>query len=171
MIRTVKGPFTAGVYGLARMIAESTAFQRHTKTSDWKDAERFIELWGYKDYSLDALAACIARSERAGATIWPGDRLSLVPYAGGERQWANWGGNLFLGLADVDRHTADGADQGCEGFMEWIDDVLQDLRKQSNCDDRLKLGDINLIPNGWGHSPLTENAAYWHIRLIVDWSA
>ncbi|MHC4176239.1 MAG: hypothetical protein ACYSWU_01960 [Planctomycetota bacterium] len=55
--------------------------------------------------------------------------------------------------------------------MEWVDEVLEDLRSKSDLDGRLKLGDINMVPDGWGHSPLTENAAYWHIRLLVDWSA
>jgi len=168
MIQTVKGPFTAGVYGLTRLVAESAAFQRRTKSTDWKAAEKHIERWGYKAFETGQLAAMVVATQQPRAAIWPASRVELTQYAGGDHNYLKGGGSLVWVLADADRYTPDARDDSAGDFAAWVDEVLQNIRHNAGRDDRLGVYQIGLLMP-FAHSPVTDSASYWHVTFLVDW--
>jgi hypothetical protein len=170
MIQTVKGPFTAGVFGLTRLVAESAAFQRRTKATDWKTAQDHIEQWGYKAWESGGLAALVVKTEQPRAAIWPASRVELTQYAGGDHNYLKGGGSLTWVLADADRFAPGARDESAADFAGWVDAVLQDIRHNAGRDGRLGVYQVGLLLP-FAHSSVRENASYWQVVFVVDWRA
>lgn len=168
MIQTVKGPLTRGVYGLTRLVAESAAFQRRTKASDWKTAQDHIEQWGYTAWETGGLAALVLKTEQPRVAIWPASQIEATQYAGGDHNYLEWGGSLTWVLVDVDRYAPGARDESAADFAGWVDEVLEDVRKNVGRDNRLGVKQIELfLP--FAHSSVRENASYWQVAFIVNW--
>ncbi|MHC4179685.1 MAG: hypothetical protein ACYSWU_19405 [Planctomycetota bacterium] len=121
---TPKGPITAGVYGLQRLVAESVAFQRRVEAVDQESAEKYVYRWTLRGGPV------ALKAKRPGAIIW------CVDPAWDMEATVKRSTHLALILTDKDRNPSDRSLSG-DNFAEWVDQVLQQIVSRESIDDRL----------------------------------
>jgi hypothetical protein len=127
---TPKGPITGGVYGLQRLVTESTAFQRRVGAESQVDAEKYVHRWMLVGRPRDI------KLKRPCAIFWcidpAWDRTAALRRTS----------HVALILSDIDRHPSDRSLSG-DNFAEWVDQILQQIigkvADMTRRDDRLTI--------------------------------
>lgn len=160
------GYITGGVFGLTRLVSESTAFQRRVKAADQFEAERHIRRWEYREENPAHLHAA-----RPFAAIWPGDYFTMEPFAGGQVNWLTGKGSLVLLLTDKDTYGLESRSESGDAFAGWIDAVLGDIRDHPDRESRLLNMRIPAMVQPPAHSPTKDErseGAYWWASFLVE---
>lgn len=140
------GIITGGVFLVARMLAETPAFQRRVGAADWFGALAHVKRWRHSDDPR------VIEASRPFAVIWP-EEVSLTRFAGGSRDAHQRAGVLALVLSDVDRRTRESGEDSGDEFAGWVDQVINELAAKGDVNDRPSLRLITLggLPSkpGW----------------------
>lgn len=160
-----KGPITGSVFGLCRLVAESTAFQRRAQAPDWHTALAHVHRWVFREHPL------LVQAARPFAAIWPATMLDLEKFAGGVVNKLRSSGALVLVLTDIDRVGYDQRQDSGDHFAGWVDQVLNDIKGRAGRDDRLPITHISVL-EPIGHSRDWDDeatGAFWEVMFLVEW--
>ena len=160
----LQGPLTGSVKGLARLVAESEAFQERTEKYSFPAALSRIFRWSYQE------APRVVHAERPFAVVWPADELTLSRYATGAGGFTQRGG-VVLVLTDKDRYPAEGREASGDNFCAWVDQVLLEMRDRAGVDDRIALSEPTLLRAPLHSRDVDAKAegAFWDVIFLMRW--